>query len=282
MKLIADSGSTKTDWCLLSDGKVMRRIPTQGINPFHQDVDAIKDIMERELLPGIGDMEKDVDSVFFYGAGCTGDKVHLMEKSLRCLFAGAGTVEVHSDMMAAARSLFGRESGVACILGTGSNSCLYDGVKIVANIPPLGYVLGDEGSGAVLGRLFFNAIFKGGLPAELRDMYLEETGYTYNYIIDRVYRKPLANRFLASVSHFVNAHKTEYPQLGELVVRNFRDFFSGNVAKYGSRGMNMEIGAVGSVAYCYEDELRRAAAEEGYTVGRVEKSPVEGLLRYHS
>lgn len=280
MKLIADSGSTKTDWCVVSGEGMEARVETQGINPFHQDGKTIEGIIGNELLPAIAMYVEDLDAVYFYGAGCTADKIPEMAGTLEKIFHNAEEVEVCGDLMAAARALFGNGRGVACILGTGSNSCLYDGSQIVSNIPPLGYVLGDEGSGAVLGRMFFNAVFKGKLPAEIRDLYLRETGYTYSDIINKVYREPLANRFLASVSGFIKAHIETFPQLKELVVCNFRTFFSRNIAEYDCKGM--KISAVGSVAYYYGEELRKAAMAEGYEISDILKSPMEGLLRYHS
>lgn len=280
MKLIADSGSTKTDWCLTSEKGVATRINTQGINPFHQDKNAIEKVIRTELLPGLGVSEDAIEAVYFYGAGCVDAVIPAMTETLRNIFQKAKIVEVNSDLVAAARSLFGQECGIACILGTGSNSCLYENGKIIANIPPLGYILGDEGSGAVLGKLFFNGIFKGGLSEEIRDLYMKETGYTYSDIINKVYREPLANRFLASVSAFINAHKNEYPQLQELVITNFRAFFQNNIARYNSKGN--KVGAVGSIAYYYKEELCKAVELEGYEVSDVEKAPMDGLLRYHS
>lgn len=280
MKLIADSGSTKTDWCIMSGKEIVVRVETRGLNPFHQDRLTMESVIRNELIQSISVYVKDLRAVYFYGAGCVSDKISEMTDILKVFFVHAEVIEVCSDLMAAAHSLFGKDRGVACILGTGANSCLYDNGIIAANVPPLGYILGDEGSGAVLGRMFFNAIFKGDFPAEIRDLYLLETGYTYSYIMDRVYREPMANRFLASVSGFISAHKEEYPQLKKLVVRNFRAFFSKNVAKYNCNGM--KISAVGSIAYYYEDELRKAAMAEGYEICDVEKSPMKGLLRYHS
>ena len=199
-----------------------------------------------------------------------------MEMLLRKLFVNAVKVEVCSDVLGAARALFGGREGIACILGTGANSCLYDGRRITANVPPLGYILGDEGSGAVLGRLFINALFKGGLPAAMRDEFLKETGLTLADIINKVYREPLANRFLASTSAFIHNHLYN-SRLRSLVVDNFRSFFKRNVNLYGRR--DLPVGAVGSIAFYYKSELLEAAEAEGYTVGKVIKSPMEGLVK---
>lgn len=275
MKLIADSGSTKTDWCVVDGGEVIFRAAGHGINPFQQSDAEIENIVNNELVSGFGDAGN-VAEIEFYGAGCRDGMVPRMERLLRKLFVNAARVEVCSDVLGAARALFGGREGIACILGTGANSCLYDGRMITANVPPLGYILGDEGSGAVLGRLFINALFKGGLPAAMRDEFLKETGLTLADIINKVYREPLANRFLASASVFVHNHLGNR-DLRNLVIDNFRSFFKRNVSLYGRR--DLPVGAVGSIAFYYKSELLEAAEAEGYTVGKVIKSPMEGLVR---
>lgn len=274
MKLIADSGSTKTDWCVVDGGKVVSRFCGQGINPYQQDEDVIENIVKEEIVNQFGDVGK-ITEIEFNGAGCRDDKIVVVEGVLRRAFVNAGRVEVCSDMLGAARALFGTGEGIACILGTGANSCLYDGKRITANVPPLGYILGDEGSGAVLGRLFINALFKGGLPAAMRNEFLSATGLTLPDIIDKVYREPLANRFLASTSLFIHNHLYNN-DLRALVVDNFINFFKHNVNLYGRR--DLPVGAVGSIAFYYEKEFLEAAVTEGYKVAKVIKSPMEGLL----
>ena len=286
--LIADSGSTKTDWCLMektSDNassasqKPSLRISTQGINPVHQDETTIQQILNDELLPLLP-QDLELSEVDFYGAGCAGNYQEKMEKVLQeTLRLSIGNIHVFSDLLAAARALCGKEKGLACILGTGSNSCLYDGVGIVRNIPPLGYILGDEGSGAVLGRLFLNALFKDDLPAELRDEFLAESQLTYPAIIDQVYRQPLANRFLASLSKFIFSHLS-VPEVRELVIGNFQSFIQKNILKY--QRPDLVLNAVGSVAFYYQEELEEACRRENIVMGRVMKTPIEGLITYHS
>lgn len=272
--LLADSGSTKTDWCVVSGGKVAARVRGRGINPCLQGVDEIAGIVDVDLMPRIG-LADGISAVYFYGAGCRDDKSAVVEGVLRRAFPEVAEVTVGSDMLGAARALFGNGEGIACILGTGANSCVYDGHGIVANIPPLGYILGDEGSGAVLGKLFINALFKGGLPGSLRDEFVAKTGYDVPHIINKVYGQPLANRFLASLSPFIHEH-LDCDGLRRLVVYNFRAFFRRNVALYGRS--DLPVGAVGSIAYHYGPELHEAAAAEGYAVTRVVKSPMDGLL----
>ena len=184
------------------------------------------------------------------------------------------------DLLAAARSLCRHERGVAAILGTGANSCLYDGVNVVANIPPLGYIMGDEGSGAVLGKLFFNALYKGFLPIAVRECFEDEVKMTYPQVIQRVYREPMANRFLASVSPFIARHKAQWPELSQLVVDNFRAFFRRNISRY--QFSELPVNATGSVAFAYQNELSAAARAEGYVMGKIEKQPMPGLIAFHA
>ena len=274
MKLIADSGSTKTDWCVVDGGEVVFRMAGHGINPFQQNDAEVENIVNNEFTSSFDGVER-IAEIEFYGAGCRDGMVPRMERLLRKLFVNAVKVEVCSDVLGAARALFGGREGIACILGTGANSCLYDGERITANVPPLGYVLGDEGSGAVLGRLFVNGLFKGGLPESLRDEFLEDTGLTLAEIIRKVYREPLANRFLAGMSVFIHNH-LENNELRALVVENFRNFFRRNVALYGR--VDLPVRAVGSIAFYYERELHEAAETEGFRVDKVIKSPMEGLV----
>ncbi len=275
MILISDSGSTKTDWVLSDGGTVMRRVRTEGINPFHQSVERIDGIIHENLLPSIGDV--DIEKVFFYGSGCTPEMVPVVSGVLSNVFPDAGLIDVNGDLMAAARAVCGRRKGVACILGTGANSCLYDGTQIIANTPPLGYILGDEGSGAVLGKLFLNALLKGFLPSEMKNDFFREYGVTYPDIIRKVYREPQANRFLATTANFISAH-TDNAQLRKMVCDNFHDFFRRNLSQYNYRG---PVGFVGGIAYQFSHLLETVADEEGYSVSVIMKSPIDGLLKYH-
>ena len=277
MILIADSGSTKTDWAVVDDGRMVASMATQGINPFHQDTDNIVAVIETELLPKMGDIYP--EEIYFYGSGCREDKVEMMCSILGRAFPHCARIEAQGDLLAAARAVCGANEGIACIMGTGANSCLYDGKRVVENTPPLGYILGDEGRGAVLGKLFVNALFKGQLPESLKDEWLAETGLSLNIIINKVYREPLANRFLASTSKFIRQH-LEVKQLEEMVVDNFREHFSRNVNIYGRK--DLPVGAIGSVAYYYREQLEKAAMAEGYSLGKVMRSPIDGLMRYHS
>jgi N-acetylglucosamine kinase-like BadF-type ATPase len=275
MMLIADSGSTKTDWAWIENGTIVHRVTTAGINPVHQGEEDIEKVVE-QLPPS--SKNTSLKWVFFYGAGCIPEKKGVVEKVLRMVFPDSDRIEVESDLLGAARAVCQHQEGLACILGTGSNSCLYDGEKIVGNIPPLGYILGDEGSGAVLGKLFLNALFKGALPDGMKEDFLQSSGLSYPEIIQRVYRQPMANRFLASTSLYISEH-LDVPALRELVKQNFRDFFHKNIAQYGRH--YLPVGAIGSIAYHYRDLLQEVAEEEGYNLSKIAKSPMEGLVTYH-
>lgn len=284
MILIADSGSTKTDWCVTLGSRIIHRVSTQGINPFHQDAETISAVINSELLPrlssaGEGFRTDDITAIYFYGSGCRAECEPMMRRTLRDIFFSATVVEAHSDLLGAARAVCGAGEGIACILGTGANSCLYDGQNIVMNTPPMGYILGDEGSGAVLGKLFINALFKERLSHTVLDTFTSETGLTLPEVIRRVYREPLANRFLASLAPFIHAHKDE-PLLRELIIGNFRDFFRCNVRRYDRP--YLPVGAVGSIAFHFAGELTEAAAAEGFKPGRIIKSPMDGLVAFHS
>ena len=297
MILIADSGSTKTDWMLLHSSnpqlkhEVIATFHTQGITPIHQTAGDIRQILEQELMPQFstfpraalihsGILETTVFqnlNIFFYGSGCTPEHVPMMVQLFNEELSPK-SVEVHSDLMAAARALCQHEAGIACILGTGANSCLYDGEKIVQNTPALGYILGDEGSGSVLGRMFLNAIFKDPALADIRNEYLETAKLTQADIIKKVYREPMANRWLASLAPFIHDHLSN-AHVRQLVIDNFCNFFRKNIAPY--QHHDLPVHFVGSMAHHFEEELAEAAQKEGYSIGNILKSPIDGLLAFH-
>ena len=276
MILIADSGSTKTDWCVAKDGFTVKRFTTQGINPYHQDEKRITGIVLDELLPQTGEYK--LKKIVFYGSGCREETIPAMKTILHSAFNNNIEVEIYSDLLGAARAICGHEEGIACILGTGSNSCLYDGKKIVGNIPPLGYILGDEGSGATLGKIFINEIFKNSQMNDLKKEFLQVLQMTEGDIIDRVYRQPMANRFLASLAPFIHSH-IERHEVNEIVTENFRQFLLKNVKRY--HRDDLQVSFIGSIAWHFKSQLLQSALEENVYVGSVEKSPMDGLLRYH-
>ena len=275
MKLIADSGSTKTDWVLADGRDIVGRFQTQGMNPFHQSEDDMRAILLTELLPSLHSAcatQPQPLAIHFYGSGVRPELEPVMERLLLSVFPDANHVEAHGDLLGAARALFGQEPGIACILGTGANSCLYDGSRIVQNTPPLGYILGDEGSGAVLGIRFLNALYKGFIDDDIVSDFQRSMGLTVGDVIARVYRQPMANRFLASLSPFIQAH-LDHPRVSQIVVDNFRDFFRRNVVQY--QRPDLHVGFVGSIAWHYQDQLREAAAAEGFSVGCILKDPCD-------
>ncbi|MBQ8520883.1 MAG: ATPase [Bacteroides sp.] len=273
MRLIADSGSTKTDWCM---GDTHPMIHTRGINPFHQSAEDIRRTLAEELLPRLP-KEWSPSHIHFYGAGCTPEKSVIVKEVLRTLFPQA-SVEVESDLLGAARALCRKEEGIACILGTGSNSCLYDGEKIIANVSPLGYILGDEGSGATLGKRLVGDCLKRQLPEDICEAFLKETGLTPAEIIDKVYRRPQANRFLASLTPFLSAHR-EAKEIHRLLVSCFEDFFRRNVMQY--HRTDLRVHFVGSIARHFREEVEEAATAFGLQTGKFIQSPIGELWNFH-
>lgn len=282
MTIIADSGSTKTDWMVSGEESFV--VKTQGLNPVLMSSEQMVSILRSELLPQIADglqVDKEL-RFFFYGAGVRLEMENKVSEALKTSLKDvAEKVEVSaaSDLLGAARALCGRREGIACILGTGANSCLYDGQIIVQNTPALGFILGDEGGGAALGKAFLNGIFKGSLPVWLRDEYLRESGLTLPDIIRKVYREPMPNRFLASLSLFIGQH-VDNKDVREMLIENFRLFFRRNIRPYGRP--DLPVSFVGSVAAHYQELLCEAALDEGFRMGEVMKSPLNALVGYHS
>ncbi len=280
VKLIADGGSTKTNWMLIDAKGRCIPILTQGMNPYFQNDETIQRVLRMELIYPMrqeGVQPDDVTHVHYYGAGVRDSQAERFSALLHSAFPNA-LLGVASDLLAAARALFGSSPGIACILGTGSNSGLYDGKTITANVPPLGYILGDEGSGAVLGKRFIGALFKGMLPENLKEEYLSDTGQELADVIDKVYRQPMPNRYLAAAAKFIKHHLDCEP-LRLLVVDHFREFFRRNTALY--QRPDLPLGAVGGIACHFQDLLAEAAALEGATITKVMERPIEPLATFH-
>lgn len=274
--LIADSGSTKTDWVFVaSDGTQVER-HTDGINPARDARDIIYNVIRHDLLTQLPPITQ-LKAIYFYGAGCIEPFSQTIRSIFNELLPGC-TVEVESDLLGAARALCLHEPGIACILGTGSNSCLYDGENIAKHTPPLGYILGDEGSGSFLGKTLISDIYKGILPGELRQAFCEKYGMGLSDIIERIYRHPAANTFLASFVPFIAEHST-HPAIHTLLTDAFRLFFTRNIATYGHK--NLPINCVGGIAYQFEEELREAATTVGMKIGRISRRPIESIVQFH-
>lgn len=278
MILIADSGSTKTDWCVVERGQLVQQVFTKGTNPFFQSEEEISNEIATALLPQLKTNE--FEAVHFYGAGCAfPDKIDTVRRAIASHLRVKGDIEVSTDMLAAARGLCGHRPGIACIMGTGSNSCYYDGKEIVNNVSPLGFILGDEGSGAVLGKLLVGDILKNQMPAGMKEKFLEQFNLTMPEIIDRVYRQPFPNRFLASLSPFL-VQNIEVPAVRQLVLCSFKKFLKRNVMQYDYQHASVHF--IGSVAFYYKEQLAEAAKEMGIQLGTIIQSPMEGLIKYHT
>lgn len=275
--LIADGGSTKADWALVVDGTVQRRFATRGINPMFQDADS----MLSALTDDFGDwLALQARAVYFYGAGCIGGAANQRVADALSALTGAGQVSVASDLLGAARAMCQRAEGVVCILGTGANSCYFDGQDIAANVPPLGFILGDEGSGANIGKRLVADALKGLLPDGLKERMLQWCGLDYAGIIQRVYREAYPNRFLASFARFAREN-IAVPEVEAIVMAAFADFAERNLMQYAGIE-RLPVHFVGSVAYHFEPQLSKALALRGITLGKVMQSPIDGMVMYHS
>lgn len=276
--LIADAGSTKIDWALTdSEGKV-QRYSTEGLNALLSDGASMAESFRGHAV-AMGD-PSDIDTIYYYGAGCATPAIcRKTEEALRAAFPGADAM-VTTDLLAAARSLFGNNPGIACILGTGSNSGLYNGSVITHNVPSLGFILGDEGSGATLGKRLVSDAFKGQIPALVKEKFLSAYNLTLPEILDKIYRSPNPNRFLASLVPFLSENIWN-PYVYSLVRQELTLFLTRNVLMYpGVR--STKTGFTGSIAYVFADILREAAGKQGIDVTRITKSPMDGLIEYHT
>lgn len=277
VKLIADSGSTKCEWCLLANGK-KKKIITQGISPYFLTPDQIIELLQKELLKKIKDIV--VDEVYYYGTGLGNPaNVTLIKKLMKKLFPTA-KVEANIDLLAAARAVCGNEKAVACILGTGSNSCFYNGKKIVKNSPGLGYVLGDEGSGAYLGKKVVQHFLYNTFDEDLMLRFTKQFNTGANEILEHVYKMPQPNRYLASFAIFLADNRGHY-MVENIIEDGLNDFFFTHLYKYRESWL-YPISFVGSVAYGFKDVLKDLCHTYELELGKVLKQPMDGLIEYHS
>ena len=276
MIIIADSGSTKTDWVLCNSDGIVARAKTQGFNPTIQGSEEIFAHLAEEL-PGEFTATAPME-IFFYGAGCAYDTANArMKEALRGIFA-TQNIHVYSDLLAAARAMCGNDEGIACIMGTGSNSCLYNGKEITDNTPPMGYILGDEGSGANLGRQLISDCVKKQLPKEIREAFMKEYNLDIPTILEKVYRTPMPNRWLASLVPFIHEHKNN-AEVSAMIKQCFRQFFQRNVMVY--RHSWLPIHIIGGIGISFTEEIKEAAESLGLSIGKIAQSPMEGLVKYH-
>lgn len=275
MQLIADSGSTKVDWRAIKDDGSIVEISTEGINPVFITPEEIVKILSQKLLPVIG---PGVKNVYFYGAGVVSPQlIATLSESFKKVFPESETFAA-SDVLAAARALCGHNPGIACIMGTGSNSCFYDGENIAKNVRAGGFILGDEASGGVLGKKLISDFIKGLLPAHIQAEFDKRYDLDYMKVVEKVYKQPMPSRFLASFAPFINEFIAD-PYMENLVNTSFDEFFKRNISQYDYK--NHTVNFVGSIAFYFKDKLVVAAERNGMKVGRVLKTPIEGLVEYH-
>ncbi len=277
MILIADSGSTKTDWCVVDSKGMYKTLTTKGINPYYQSEAEIAQEVSTTVTPQLSDCE--ITEIYFYGAGCTVEKKEIVANSLAAHFPHSNKIEVHSDLLGAARAMCQHKKGIVAILGTGSNSALYDGTRIEQNISPLGYILGDEGSGAVLGKEFINLLLKNQLSQQLKDNFFQEFALTPSDIIENVYRRPFPNRFLAQFAPFIQQN-IQNEIVFNMVEHSFNDFLNKNIIQY-PQSDKLPIHFVGSIAFHFQDILKKSLLTNRLNVGNIEKTPMKRLISYH-
>jgi N-acetylglucosamine kinase-like BadF-type ATPase len=276
IKLIADSGSTKTEWCLIN-GKSVKTFYTQGLSPYFLSAEQIEYVINEELK---GKLKKaEPEAIYFYGTGCSNaDNVKLVKKAIKKVFNDAD-IFVDHDLMGAAKALCGNDKGIACILGTGSNSCYYNGKKIIKNSPGLGYVLGDEGSGAYMGiRVIQHYLYKT-FDEDLMDRFNAKYNTNSDEILSAVYKKPLPNRYLAAFTGFLVENRGHY-MVENIIEDSFNDFFFNHVYKY-RESWTMPINFTGSVAFGFKDVLTDMCSSFELQLGKVIKKPMDGLIKFH-
>jgi N-acetylglucosamine kinase-like BadF-type ATPase len=279
MILIADGGSTKTNWCLVTDEEKKVYFNTEGYNPYFVSEEYITKSLN-ENLPV--DLEKDkISEVNFYGAGCSTDEMRAhVQRAMQLVFTKA-TVNIGHDMLAAARAVLGRNAGFAAILGTGTNTCLYDGKEVTQNIDSGAYILGDEGSGCYIGKKLLTDYLRGYMPENLRQIFWDSYHLTPDDVNEQVYTKPLANRFCAQFSKFVyDNNNVQLQYTHNLVKTSFQDFFKNLVTHYPNY-QSYSFNCIGSVAYNFRNILEEVIAENGMTLGNIIRSPIDNLVKYH-
>lgn len=277
VQLIADSGATKCDWILVGLKK-SKKFTTQGISPYFLSTESITTLLQKEVLPRLKGTV--VEAVHFYGTGLSLPvNQKILHRILRSQFPKAD-LEVATDMVGAARALCGREKGIACILGTGSNSCYYNGKKIVRNSPGIGYILGDEGSGAYLGKKLVQYYLYGIMEEPLKIAFERRFNHQRSDIMENVYKKPLANRYLASLAIFLAENRGHY-MVENILEDGLRDFFHQHLFSY-KEIKSVPVHFTGSIAFGFKDVLLELCKHYGLRVGKIIKTPLQGLVQYHS
>ena len=276
-KLIADSGSTKTEWCLLKNNKPTL-FTTQGMSPYFVNAEQVEQIMRTEVFPFL--KKNKIDEMHFYGTGCKNPaNLKMFKKVFAKLFADA-VIEVDNDLSGAAKALCGHEKGIACILGTGSNSCYYNGKRIVKNSPGIGFILGDEGSGAYLGKKVVQHFLYNLFDDDLRARFDAKFLTTDSEILESVYKKPLPNRYLASFASFLAENRGHY-MIENIIEDGINDFFYTHIVTY-RESSKLPVHFTGGIAYGFKDVVVQLCKNYDMRVGNILRSPMEGLIRYHT
>jgi len=275
MKLIADSGSTKTEWCLIDDDGNADRIIASGINPFYQTTQDILQSLQNEFKPINGTIQE----IFFYGAGCANAEKNKIVGDALVQFFGCKQVCIESDLMGAAHALCQSDAGIACILGTGSNSCHYDGHTIVKNVSPLGFILGDEGSGAVMGKRLIADILKQQLSDTTIQLFFNTYHTTPAEILDKVYKQAFPNRYLAQYTKFLSQN-IHIGELEKLVLNCLDEFVGRNLLQYNTD--DLMVFFTGSIAHYFRAQLEKVMEKNGLKIGAINQAPMEGLIEYHN
>lgn len=275
--LIADSGATKATWCLLGGSK-KKIIKTQGISPYYVDTQQIVAILEKELLPKL--KKASIGTIHFYGTGCSNPKnINIVKAALKKAIPSAKKINIDHDLMAAAKALCGDAKGVACILGTGSNSCVYSGKKITKNNPAPGFILGDEGSGAYLGKKVLQYHIYNTFDEELQHKFKLKYNTTYPEILDNVYRKPFPSRYIASFTTFLSENRGHY-MIENIIEDGLSDFFFSHLYKY-TETWTTPINFTGSIAWHFRDVVKELCDSFELQLGKIIKTPMDGLIIYH-
>jgi N-acetylglucosamine kinase-like BadF-type ATPase len=277
-KLICDSGATKAEWCLVINGK-KKTFFTQGISPYFLNTIQVADLLKKELWPKLKNTP--VDEIYYYGTGCANPvNARSVKKAIGLIFSKTKKIEVTHDLVAAARALCGRRKGIACILGTGCNSCYYDGKKIVKNSPGLGFILGDEGSGAYLGKKVIQYYLYGTFDDELMARFDAACTTNKTEILENVYKKPLPNRYLAGFTKFLADNRGHY-MIENIIEDGLNDFFFTHLCKY-KEVWQLPVNFTGGVAFGFKDVIQQLCNSYEFELGNVMKNPMEGLIAYHS
>lgn len=276
MILVADSGGSKIDWRFLHKDGSIGQAHSPGFNPYYQPLEHLHAIIKESLAPQV---KESVDKIFYYGTGVSSEKNQQIIREVFAQYWPGAFIEIGWDLLAAARALCGRERGIACILGTGSNSCLYDGEKIIDNVANLGWILADEGSGTYIGKKFIFDYFRNEMPTKLAEQFKARFPFTREEVLEKVYQGEKPGAFLASFSRFIFQHLKD-PYCYKLIYDSLSDFYENNVMKYDNY-QNTKVHFTGSIAFYYSDILRQVANDKGITVKNILEGPIAGLTLYH-